>query len=106
MLDRTENSLFKNGQFYSQGHLRIAENTSVCTELQIFLKSDLRVAVTHADRDDAGKHVQVTGSLVIVQPLHVALMNQQWLLVVSQVAGRHMTLPRLQNGLVARTLRE
>ena len=36
---------------------------------------DLRVAVAHADGDDATEHVQVAVAIVVPKPLHAALKS-------------------------------
>jgi hypothetical protein len=50
------------------------------------------MAVPNADGDDAAKHVEISFSIVIEQPLHVTLVQQQRLFVIGQNAGNNVLL--------------
>ncbi len=54
------------------------------------LTENLRMAVPHADCDYPSKHIQVTGSVGVVQPLHFSCMQQQRLLVILLNAGNNI----------------
>ncbi len=56
------------------------------------------MAVSDGDGDDAAEEVEVAAALVVVEPLHVALVDQQRLPVVRehgriQIVGAHLAHP-------------
>lgn len=60
--------------------------------------------MSNADSDDAGEHIQITGVLVVIQPLHVTLVDEERLLVVGQVARTDVVLSDLFYLVVSRSL--
>lgn len=62
------------------------------------------MAVSNADCDNASKHIQITGALVVIEPLHVTLVDEERFLVVGQVTGTHIVLSDLFHLLVRRSL--
>jgi hypothetical protein len=56
--------------------------------------------VSNADCDNASKHIQITGALVVIEPLHVTLVDEERLLVVGQVTRTDVVLSDLFHLLV------
>lgn len=48
--------------------------------------------MANADGDNAAKHVEISFSIVVEQPLHVTLVQQQRLFVVGQDARNNVLL--------------
>ena len=74
-------------QIRSSCHLWVEIDVGCVPEgLQLLLKSlvDPRMAVTNGHSDDPPKHVQVPPPLVVPQPLHAALVDEQGRSVVSR----------------------
>lgn len=63
--------------------------------MEIPLLLCLRMTVSHRDRDNAPEHVQIATTLVIVEPLHMPSVNDQWFLEVRLQIGRQVCLTRL-----------
>ena len=70
-------------------------------------KQLLRVTVTDTDCGHSGKEVQVTPSIHIPQPLHVALMDKYWLFVRRHLHGHGVAVvfPDMQHLLGRHALR-
>ena len=86
---------------------RIEVNCGCVPQLaDLFLESGvyLRVAVTHRNCNNAGKEVQVTLIVVVPQPLLVALVNQQVLVVVGKYGFGQVILSAFDNLVIRRTL--
>lgn len=64
----------------------------------------VRVAMAHTNCDDAAEQVQVAPTRVVEEPLHVALGDEQRLLVVRLGAGEDVRLLDRQHVLVAGAL--
>ena len=60
--------------------------------------------MTDADRNDPAKEIEVSASLIVPQPLHMALVDENRLLVVRQKCRREIFLPDVLALLVRRAL--
>lgn len=58
------------------------------------------MAVTNADSDNPRKEIQVSVSLIIKEPLHVALMEQQRLWEIGRLHRRKVLLVNVQDSAV------
>ena len=62
------------------------------------------MAVTNTDSDNPRKEIQVSVSLMIKEPLHVSLVEQQGLREIGCVHRREMLLMDLQDSAVGQGL--
>lgn len=87
--------IFRNSKISFRFHL------SFCSYI---LSQNLRMTMSNRDGGDSSKHVQVSFTLVIPQPLHSSFVEEQRFLVERLLARRNASFPRLQNRLVTGTL--
>lgn len=74
---------------------RREEREDIRKSIEIPLLNYLRMTVSHRDRDNASEHVQIATTLVIVKPLHVTGVDDQWFLEMRLQIGRQVGLTRL-----------
>ena len=64
------------------------------------------MAMSNTDGDDACEQIQISGSLVVKQVLHVALVQQQGFRVEQRGSGGQLRLPSLNHCVVGYILDE